>query len=56
MLDMKDINTHLISCGFTKTANNKWTLKESKFALPNTHAQFINHDSEYQYSTIRKLK
>ena len=52
---MFELNKELISCGYTKMANkDKWTLKDN--GLPSTHAQYINHDSEYQYSMIRKLK
>ena len=52
-----ELRTDLIKCGFVKMPNgNKWTKQENNFALPNTHAQFINHESKYQYSQVRKLK
>ena len=57
MFNINEINADLIRCGYTKMAHkNKWTLNENSFALPNTYAQYINHDSEYQYSSIRKMK
>jgi len=47
----------MVRCGFVKMPNtNKWIKQENVFALPNTHAQFINHESKYQYSNIKKLK
>jgi len=52
-----ELRTDLIKCGFVKMPNgDKWTRQENNFALPNTHAQFINHESKYQYSQVRKLK
>jgi len=52
-----EIYSDLIKCGFIRNPQtNKWTPKENKFALPNTHAQYINYNSEYQYSGIKKLK
>jgi len=56
-MNKMELYTDMIKCGFVKMPNtSKWVKQENGFALPNTHAQYINHDSKYQYSSIRKLK
>jgi len=54
-MDKIKLQLDLINCGFIKL-NNKWVRKNNTFALPSVYAQYINHDSEYQYSNIQKVK
>ena len=56
-MDSLNIYSDLIKCGFVKMQNkNIWTHATNKYALPCINTQYINHESEYQYSTIRKLR
>jgi len=56
---MADIKAHFKMCGWTEVQPNKWTLKDINTEignLPSTHAQYFNKESEYQYTSIKKLK
>ena len=59
MINMADIKAHFKMCGWTEVQPNKWTLKDINTEignLPSTHAQYFNKESEYQYTSIKKLK
>ena len=52
-----EIYTDLMRCGYMlNPKTNRWTPKESVYALPNIHAQYIDYNATYQYSKVRKLK
>lgn len=56
-MDKIGISIDLQKCGFIQNPNtHKWARKENGFVLPNTHAQYIDYDSKYQYSPVKKLR
>jgi len=59
MVDLKDIRAHFNMCGWKEVSKNKWAPIDAQTmngTLPNTHAQYIDYESKYQYSSVKKIR
>jgi len=56
-MDMKAIQMDLKNCGFIQKPNNKWVKDiNTNLGIPSTQAMYIDFNSKYQYSSVRRLK